>query len=459
MKGFSFLSKYSNTIHNWRLNYSTASRSSHYDIIISGGGMVGFAMACRLGRSDCLANKRILLLESSNKKQLKLDSYNLRVSALNPGSKSLLESLGAWQHIEKTRFGSVKKMQVWDACSDAAVTFGKADLSEDIAWIVENDLVQDSLMKELDKIEQVEVQYKTKVTNYRLPKNADELVQVTLEDGSCLTTDLIIGADGFNSGLRQTIKTQYISYDYNQMAVVATLRISEGDENVTAWQRFLPTGPIALLPLNNEFSSLVWSTDKITAKSLLDLPPDVFTDRINQALWNNDDRNPMVQNVSERIFQMLKVCRVNSLEGSASDIRQLPPSVVEIKGRQAAFPLGLGHAVDYISNKAVLIGDAAHRVHPLAGQGVNLGFGDVIALNDAICEAVNNGADHGSSLYLKQYQSNRQMRNLPVMASVHGLHLLYGTTWTPLVMLRSIGLNVFDSLSSVKSFFTQRASV
>ncbi len=175
-----------------------------------------------LGRSDCLANKRILLLESSNKKQLKLDSYNLRVSALNPGSKSLLESLGAWQHIENTRFGSVKKMQVitltshfqfffnlcieftlipfyisgcvqvWDACSDAAVTFGKADLSDDIAWIVENDLVQDSLMKELDKIEQVEVQYKTKVTNYRLPQNADELVQVTLEDGSCLTTDLIV---------------------------------------------------------------------------------------------------------------------------------------------------------------------------------------------------------------------------------------------------------------------------
>lgn len=196
----------------------------------------------------------------------------------------------------------------------------------------------------------------------------------------------------------------------------------------------------------------------------------------------------MVQNVSERIFQILKVCRVNSLEGNASDIRQLPPSVVEIQGRQAAFPLSLGHAVDYISNKAVLIGyglqrkffllskgliinieeimvtflfprDAAHRVHPLAGQGVNLGFGDVIALNDVICEAVNNGADLGSSLYLKQYQSNRQLHNLPVMATVHGLHLLYGTTWTPLVMLRSIGLNIFDSLSSVKSLITQRASV
>lgn len=421
--------------------------------------MVGFAMACCLGKSDFLASKKILLLESSSQKQLTLASYNARVSALNHGSKSLLESLGAWQHIEKTRFASIKKMQVWDACSDAAITFGKTDLSENIGWIVENDLVQDSLMKELVQQKTVEVKYKTKVTNYRLPQNDGELVQVTLEDGSCLTTDLIIGADGYNSGLRQNMKSQYISFDYNQMAVVATLRISECAENITAWQRFLPTGPIALLPLNNELSSLVWSTDKITAKCLLDLPPDIFCDRVNQALWNNEFKNLGVHNVSERIFQMLKIFRINSTEENANDTRQLPPSVVEIQGRQAAFPLSFGHSVDYISNKAVLIGDAAHRIHPLAGQGVNLGFGDVVALNDVICEAVNNGADHGSYLYLKQYQSNRQLHNLPVMATVHGLHFLYSTTWAPIVMLRSTGLNVFDSLSSVKSLITKRASI
>ena len=102
--------------------------------------------------------------------------------------------------------------------------------------------------------------------------------------------------------------------------------------------------------------------------------------------------------------------------------------------------------------------DAAHRVHPLAGQGVNLGFGDVVTLKDVICKAINNGSDPGSLLYLKEYQSKRQLHNLPVMAAIHGLHLLYGTTWTPLVTMRSIGLNIFDSLSSVKQIITQRAS-
>lgn len=102
--------------------------------------------------------------------------------------------------------------------------------------------------------------------------------------------------------------------------------------------------------------------------------------------------------------------------------------------------------------------DAAHRVHPLAGQGVNLGFGDVIALNQVINETIDNGSDHGNYLYLQKYQSNRQLNNFPVMAAIHGLHLLYGTKLLPHVLLRSLGLTVFDSLSSVKKFITQRAS-
>ncbi|XP_057372852.1 ubiquinone biosynthesis monooxygenase COQ6, mitochondrial-like [Daphnia carinata] len=450
------LSKQASVTLSLRFNHSPAAR--HYDIIISGGGMVGFAMACSLGRNDRLKNQKILLLESSNYKELNLSEYNLRVCALNLNSKLLLESLGAWQHIVNARYSPVKKMQIWDACSDAAITFGKADLSEDIAWIVENDLIQDSLMKEVQHENQVDVQYQSKVIHYRLPKHADDSVHVTLEDGSHLTTDLIIGADGYNSGLRQAMKTQYITYDYNQMAVVATLRISESTENVTAWQKFLPSGPIALLPLSSSLSSLVWSTDKKSARDLLQLPPEIFIDRINQAVWNNEDMNYMAQNVSERLFQLLKVCRINSQEENETDTRQLPPSVVGIEGHQAAFPLSFGHSVKYVSPKAVLIGDAAHRVHPLAGQGVNLGFGDVAALSQVINEAIDNGSEAGNYLYLQKYQSNRQLINLTVMAAVHGLHLLYGTTSLPQVLLRSLGLTITDSLSSVKRLITQRAS-
>ncbi|KAI9560575.1 hypothetical protein GHT06_011523 [Daphnia sinensis] len=450
------LSKQACLTRSLRYNHSPA--SGHYDIIISGGGMVGFAMACSLGRNDRLKNKRILLLESSNYKELNLTAYNLRVCALNLNSKLLLESLGAWQHIVNARCSPVKKMQVWDACSDALITFGRADLSEEIAWIVENNVIQDSLMKELQHKNQVDVQYQSKVIHYRLPNHADDAVQVTLENGSHFTTDLIIGADGYNSGLRQAMKTQYITHNYNQMAVVATLRISESTENVTAWQKFLPSGPIALLPLSTGLSSLVWSTDKKLAQHLLGLPPEIFTDRINQAIWNNEDINHRAQNVTEQLFQLLKVCRINSREENETDTRQLPPSVVGIEGHQAAFPLSFGHSVKYVSPKTVLIGDAAHRIHPLAGQGVNLGFGDVAALNEVINEAIDSGSDHGNYLYLQKYQSNRQLKNLAIMAIVHGLHLLYGTKSLPHVFLRSLGLTVTDSLPSVKRLITLTAS-
>lgn len=182
---------------------------------------------------------------------------------------------------------------------------------------------------------------------------------------------------------------------------------------------------------------------------------------------------------------MLKVCNVNVAQENQdeSSVRQLPPSVVQLQSRPAAFPLAFGHAVDYVSpGRAVLIGykliidinvakvnrhfipsfdcsDAAHRVHPLAGQGVNLGFGDVEELTRVIEDAISGGSDIGSLLYLKKYQSARQRHNLPVMGAIHGLHLLYGTTWTPLVMLRSIGFNVFDAIPSVKRLIRKTASV
>jgi len=166
----------------------------------------------------------------------------------------------------------------------------------------------------------------------------------------------------------------------------------------------------------------------------------------------------LAQNVSERVFDFMRQINVNFSYNSCS-VRQLPPSVIDIEGPRAAFPLGLGHAVDYVSERAALIGDAAHRVHPMAGQGVNLGFGDVATLTNVICEAISNGADVGSSVYLNQYQSIRQQHNIPVMASIHGLHFLYNTTWTPFVMLRSIGFNLLDGLPTIKQLISQRASM
>jgi len=231
--------------------YSSSSLGKHYDVVISGGGMIGFAMACSLGKNEHLSGKKILLVESSPPAAFKQDSYNPRVCALNPSTKSLLETLGAWEHVEQLRFGSIKKMQVWDACSDAAITFGKPDLSEDVAYIVENDLVLDSLTKEVKKLtDRVDVVYQTKILQYNLPSKESSQAGVVLDNGSEVSTDLIIGAEGYNSGLRKAMNSQYISYDYGKMGVVATVRLAETESNVTAWQRFLPSGPIALLPVS-----------------------------------------------------------------------------------------------------------------------------------------------------------------------------------------------------------------
>lgn len=322
-------------------------------------------------------------------------------------------------------------------------------------------MVLDSLTLETETLgDQVKILYNSSVTNYQSSGSewSDKPITVTLSDGTELTTDLVIGADGFRSGLRQSMKGQrYMTFDYEKMAIVATLLISENEANVTAWQRFLPTGPVALLPLSNQLSSLVWSTDKEEARRLLDLPTEAFVDALNQALWSDVDRNSLAEQVTQRVSDVVTGFLQDT--GAEESVRQLPPSIVDVQGQRAAFPLATGHAVCYVDNRMALIGDAAHRVHPMAGQGVNLGFGDVQLLTRVLENAVSHGADIGSPLYLRDYQSGRLRHNLPVMATIHGLHFLYGSTWTPAVLARSLGVNILDKLPHVKRIISSRAAV
>ncbi|PSN45986.1 hypothetical protein C0J52_09775, partial [Blattella germanica] len=343
-----------------------------------------------------------------------------------------------------------------------------------------------------------------------------------------------IGADGANSKVRKSMGVKYLSWSYNQMGVVATLKLSEPTENIVAWQRFLPTGPIALLPLTDKLSSLVWSTNIQHAKQLLGLSDEEFIDALNDALWKKFPRDKIVDVAIERFNGMLE-----SMFLGSNAVRQLHPSVSGVeKDSRAAFPLGfesddeilkdllqeinpenfedlersptIGEFVlvkydisgknsnyyvgqimnnkdsgsDYDSNKmennfmkteiedtAIVNelqikcilpkpttyghtkrqkGDAAHRIHPLAGQGVNLGFGDVQCLTKLLNEAVYNGALPGNLQHLLKYETLRQRHNLPTMLAVDGLQKLYGTTYTPLVVLRSLGLQFTHALSPVK---------
>lgn len=416
--------------------------------------MVGTAMACSLGMDPNLEGKRILLLEAGNKKVMDTvpKAYSTRVSSISPGSATLLSGIGAWETIKTMRCKPYQKMQVWDGCSDALITFDKENLQDEMAYIVENDIIVAALTKQLDNLpENVKVRYRTKVEKYTWPKShqvAEVIpwVQVTLADGQTLQTKLLIGADGPNSMVRRESGIPTVRWNYDQSAVVAVLHLSEPTENIVAWQRFLPTGPIAMLPLSDTESSLVWSTSHHHAEELLELDEESFVDAINSAFWSNESQSELVETAGSLFRGALSV-----LMPSAGSARQLPPSVAGIGPKsRVMFPLGMGHASEYIRHRVALIGDAAHRVHPLAGQGANLGFGDVACLTQTLSQAAFNGKDLGAMQHLLEYETERQRHNLPMMAAIDLMKRLYSTNSVPAVLLRTFGLQATNMLPPIK---------
>uniref|UniRef100_A0A8D0HN38 Ubiquinone biosynthesis monooxygenase COQ6, mitochondrial n=1 Tax=Sphenodon punctatus TaxID=8508 RepID=A0A8D0HN38_SPHPU len=432
---------------------SGSGSGSVYDVVVSGGGMVGSAMAAALGHDVHLHDKKILLLEAGSRKMSDRlpEHYSNRVSAISPGSATLLGSFGAWNHICSMRCKPFRRMQVWDACSEAMIIFDKDSL-EDMGYIVENDIVMSALTKQLDAVsDRVEVLYRSRAVGYTWPfpyhtSDTSPWVQVDLADGRRLQTKLLIGADGQNSAVRKAAGIHNVQYQYDQSAVVATLQLSEATDNNVAWQRFLPSGPIALLPLSDTASSLVWSTSHEHASQLLSMDGESFVDSINSAFWSNANHSDFIDTAGS-MFRSA----VTLLMPSGTAARQLPPSVAKVDPKsRAVFPLGLGHATEYVQHRMALIGDAAHRVHPLAGQGVNMVFGDIACLIHHISTAAFDGKDLGSIKHLLQYETERQRYNLSLMAAIDLLKRLYSTSVAPFVLLRTWGLQTTNAVSPVK---------
>lgn len=434
--------------------FSDETSKSFYDIIIAGGGMVGTTLACTLGMKFKLRDKKILLLEGSKENNWQLtEKYSNRVVALNPSTQKLLESIGAWEHIESARYGSVKKMQVWDALSEAMITFDNDNLIEHVAYIVENDLLLSAVDKIVKEMPNVTVLHEAKIKDYNLASNAGDKTEVILNNDQMYRCSLLLGADGANSKVREKMGVHYLKWDYNQFGVVATLNLSEAGDNIVAWQRFLPSGPIALLPLNDNQSSLVWSTGTTHAKELLKMPEDQFVDELNHALWKVYSRDSIISTATKNLNSLLQ-----NLNLPSNAVRQLPPNIKSIEpNSRAGFPLGFGHATNYVANGVALVGDAAHRVHPLAGQGVNLGFGDACCIADLLADSDYSGRNLGSILPLKKYETLRQRHNIPTMLAIDGLQKLYCTDLTPIVVLRTLGLQITHAINPIKKFIMSHA--
>lgn len=381
-------------------------RGPAWDIAVVGGGMVGAAAALALAR----AGFATALLEAREPSPWSVEQeVDLRVVGLAPSSIALLDGLGVWKAIRDARSGPYAHMHVWDAESGASIHFDAADEGRDLlGYIVENNLVQWRLWNALEAAG-VKRLCPAEVKAFDAQ---DDRIQLELADGQSLAARLLVAADGAGSPLRKLAGIETRGRDYAQRAVVAHVR-TERPHQGTAWQRFLPDGPLALLPLADGRSSIVWSLPEEEARRVLALDDDAFMAEL----------------------------------GVASDFH-----LGRIVGTtpRAAFPLKLQLATIYQAERFVLLGDAAHAVHPLAGQGVNLGLRDVAELRDTLVAARDAGRDIAAPHVLRRYARNRRSADTLDALGFDTLARIYAWRSPPLVAARGLGVRLMDRLSPLK---------
>jgi 2-octaprenylphenol hydroxylase len=381
-----------------------------YDVVIIGAGMVGATLANALAQRDF----RIAVIDTGDPPVVDHDQYDLRVSALGRAAECVFRNLGVWPAISAQRVSPFRKMVVWDAGSEGAITFDAADVGEpQLGHIVENSLVVDALHRQLGSYPNAEVLWATEVEKI-IPRH--DLVTVSFQDGE-RTAALVVGADGAGSWVRRHLRIGKRGTDYDQRAIVAQVYTERSHEHV-AWQRFLPTGPLAFLPLADDSCSIVWSCDRPLADELMTLTDQAFMHRLGE-----------------------------SFEFRLGDIRAI--------GVRKWFPLSRSSVEDYIDSRCALIGDAAHTVHPLAGQGANLGIADAAVLCEVVAAAA--GKDIGIRSVLRRYERWRKGENMLMVNAVHGLQRLFQMRSTPIRQIRGFGLSLTDASGPVKQFMVRRA--
>jgi len=379
----------------------------HFDVVIVGGGMVGAAVACGLGGSGL----RVAVLESSPPQEFSNDQpHDLRVSALSIASKNILEVVGAWSGVINRRFCPFRRMRVWETAGDTEFCSDDIDYPE-LGYIVENRITQLALLERLVEFGNITLicPAAIKKINYA----AETPSEISLDDGRVLSAKVVVAADGGQSRVRQAVGLGVTSWDYNQHALVIYIETDYEQQDIT-WQRFVPTGPQAFLPLPGPYGSLVWYHSPDEVRRLQALP-----------------------------FEQLK----QELLAAFPDCLGKIKAVLGV----ASFPLKLQHAQAYVKPGVVLVGDAAHMINPLAGQGVNIGLLDAAALVEVLIEADNNGDDIASLAVLKRYEGMRRNENLKMMTVMDVFYRLFSNELLPVKFLRNLGLGLAERILPAKN--------
>ncbi len=386
---------------------------NEYDIVIVGGGMVG--LACAVALAD--TSLRIAIVEN-NRPELNWPNtnYDLRVSAINPATIQMLLKFNLWEHILAERVGCFKNMSVW--ANNATLQFSATTVNRpELGFIIENRILRKVLWEKAEKQQNIHILCPVKLNKV---ESKTKQVELTTTDNIQLTTHLLIGADGANSWLRQYLSFPINTHDYHQNAIVATVK-TEHPHQETAWQHFLPTGPLAFLPLNKpHYCSIVWSTTPKKAISLQQSEESYF----NQAI-------------------------TTAFSGKLGTI--------EVQSKRMHFPLKMQHLKKYIAPSIAFIGDAAHRIHPLAGQGVNLGFMDALCLAERIKMTLKKGKDIGAIENLQAYQGERKYYNMQMLVLMDLLKNSFALKSETLVQLRNLTMEKINHNKLIKSFLVHKA--
>ncbi|HEM6629724.1 TPA: FAD-dependent 2-octaprenylphenol hydroxylase [Citrobacter farmeri] len=385
------------------------------DVAIVGGGMVGLAVACGLQGSGL----RVAVLEQREPQPLAADAAPaLRVSAINAASEKLLTRLGVWSDIVARRASCYHGMEVWDKDSFGRIEFDDQSMGySHLGHIVENAVIHYALWQKAQQSSDIALMAPAELQQVAWGENE---VFLTLKDGAMLTARLVIGADGANSWLRNKADIPLTFWDYRHHALVATIRTDEA-HGAVARQVFHGEGILAFLPLSDpHLCSIVWSLSPAEAERMQQASAEIFNQALNIAFDNR-----------------LGLCSVES--------------------ERQVYPLTGRYARQFASHRLALVGDAAHTIHPLAGQGVNLGFMDAAELVDELKRLHRQGKDIGQYLYLRRYERSRKHSAAMMLAGMQGFRELFAGSHPAKKLLRDMGLKLADSLPGVKPQLLRQA--
>ena len=396
-------------------------KSLDYDVLVAGGGMVGASFALALANSGL----RIAVVDSQDLSKLAGQekakvNFDPRVSAITPSSQAFLESLAVWQGVLNRRCAPYSDMHVWDADGTGSIHFNAQEIhAAALGHIVENSIILAALYERIAATANIDVL--APVALHALEAgNHHGQVSITLEDGRSISAALLVAADGANSKVRELAGFQTKEWDYEHQAIVCTVK-TELPHRATAIQRFMDEGTLAFLPLQQsselvgtqQHCSIVWSVLPEFAKRLMEMDDAGFAIQLQAGIEN-------------------KLGKIEHLDTRYS------------------FPLRQRHAVDYVQPGIALIGDAAHTIHPLAGQGVNLGFLDAQALAEEVQRTHSKHLPIGDLRFLRRYQRRRIGHNLGMMWVMEGFKRLFADQPLPLRWLRNVGMSGIDRSAVIK---------